>query len=34
MNKLEQAMGMTVTEIQADIDAVIYAIGDAPRTIY
>ena len=30
MNKLEQAMGM-MSEIQSDIDTIIYAIGDAPR---
>jgi hypothetical protein len=31
MNKLEQAMG-TMSDIQSDIDTMIYAIGDAPRT--
>ena len=30
MNKLEQAMGM-MSDIQSDIDTMIYAIGDAPR---
>lgn len=30
MNKLEQAMGM-MSEIQSDIDTMIYAIGDSPR---
>lgn len=30
MNKLEQAMG-TMSEIQSDIDTMIYAIGDSPR---
>jgi len=30
MNKLEQAMG-TMSDIQSDIDTMIYAIGDAPR---
>ena len=30
MNKLEQAMGM-MSEIQSDIDTIIYAIGDSPR---
>ena len=30
MNKLEQAMGM-MSEIQSDIDTMMYAIGDAPR---
>lgn len=30
MNKLEQAMG-NMSNIQDDIDALIYAIGDAPR---
>lgn len=30
MNKLEQAIGM-MSEIQSDIDTVIYAIGDSPR---
>ena len=30
MNKLEQAMGM-MSEIQSDVDTIIYAIGDAPR---
>ena len=30
MNKLEQAMGM-MSNIQSDIDTMIYAIGDAPR---
>jgi hypothetical protein len=33
MNKLEEAMG-NLNNIQDDIDAVIYAIGDSPRTIY
>jgi len=30
MNKLEEAMGM-MSNIQSDIDTMIYAIGDAPR---
>lgn len=30
MNKLEQAMGM-MSEIQSDIETIIYAIGDSPR---
>lgn len=30
MNKLEQAMGK-MSNIQSDIDTMIYAIGDAPR---
>ena len=30
MNKLEQAMGM-MSNIQSDIDTMIYAIGDSPR---
>ena len=30
MNKLEEAMG-NMSNIKGDIDAVIYAIGDAPR---
>jgi len=30
MNKLEEAMGM-MSNIQSDIDTIIYAIGDAPR---
>ena len=30
MNKLEQAMGM-MSEIQSDIDTMMYAIGDSPR---
>jgi hypothetical protein len=30
MNKLEEAMG-NMSNIQDDIDALIYAIGDAPR---
>ena len=30
MNKLEQAMGM-MSEIQSDIDTIMYAIGDSPR---
>jgi len=30
MNKLEQAMGM-MSDIQSDIDTMIYAIGDSPR---
>lgn len=30
MNKLEEAMG-NMSNIKDDIDAVIYAIGDAPR---
>ena len=30
MNKLEQAMG-TMSEIQSDIDTMMYAIGDSPR---
>ena len=30
MNRLEQAMGM-MSDIQSDIDTMIYAIGDAPR---
>ena len=30
MNKLEKAMGM-MSDIQSDIDTMIYAIGDAPR---
>ena len=30
MNKLEQAMG-NMSNIQDDIDALIYAIGDSPR---
>lgn len=30
MNKLEQAMSM-MSDIQSDIDTMIYAIGDAPR---
>lgn len=30
MNKLEQAMGM-MSDIQSDINTMIYAIGDAPR---
>ena len=30
MNKLEKAMGM-MSDIQSDIDTMIYAIGDSPR---
>jgi len=30
MNKLEQAMGM-MSDIQSDIDTMMYAIGDSPR---
>jgi len=30
MNKLEEAMG-NMSNVQDDIDALIYAIGDAPR---
>ena len=30
MNKLEEAMG-NMSQIQSDIDAMIYAIGDSPR---
>ena len=30
MNKLEEAMG-NMSQIQSDIDAVIYAIGDSPH---
>lgn len=30
MNKLEEAMG-NMSQIQSDIDAIIYAIGDSPR---
>ena len=30
MNKLEQAMGV-MSDIQSDIDTIIYAIGDSPR---
>ena len=30
MNKLEQAMSM-MSDIQSDIDTMIYAIGDSPR---
>ena len=30
MNKLEKAMGM-MSQIQSDIDTMIYAIGDSPR---
>ena len=30
MNKLEEAMG-NMSQIQSDIDAIIYAIGDSPH---